>query len=342
MKQLPLKRPYRFFLLMAAAVGFLIFLIRVRHILLPFCLAVVLAYLLHPLVNLLERRLPRTIAILIVYASLLGFIALVGVFFVPLIIGQLLRLAEMLPFYIEQVQGFIQYLDENFQRAPLPEVIRTILDERLRLLEAQLLNLISQIVEKSIGVFSNIFNIVLAPIFAFYILNDIDRIRRGFLSLIPARYKSGTLNLLNDVDKVIGGYVRGQLIVAAITGTMIGVGMSLLGMRFAALLGFIAAISDFIPYFGPFIGAVPAVSLGLLRSPVSAIYVAATFILIQQIEAVVVAPRVVSAHVGLHPLVVIFSLLVGAELFGIPGLVLAVPTAAALRVTFIHIGKQLM
>jgi len=342
-KQLPLKRPYRIMLLLAAAAAGVILLLRVRRILIPFLFAVAIAYLLHPLVDFLQRRrLPRAVAILLVYALLVGLLTLAGVFLVPLIIGQLVRLAEMLPMYVEQIQNYLEYVQANFQRVALPEAVRAILDERLRLLEGQLLALITQVVEKSFGIFSNLFNIILAPIFAFYILNDIDRIRRGFLGLIPARYKSDTLNLLSDVDKVIGGYIRGQLLVATVTGTLIGVGMGLLGMRFAALLGFIAGITDLIPYFGPFIGAVPAVALGLLRSPATAIYVAATFVLIQQIEAAIIAPRIVSQHVGLHPLMVIFSLLVGAELFGVTGLVLAVPTAAALRVTFIHIGKQLM
>lgn len=343
MKDLPLKRPYRILLLATAAAGVFIFLLRVRRILIPFFFAVAIAYLLHPLVDVVQqRRLSRAVAILIVYISLLGVLTLVGIFLVPLIIGQLVRLAEMLPFYIEQIQGFIQYIEDNFQQVALPEAVQSILDERLRLLEKQLLDLISRIVERSFGVFTNLFNIILAPVFAFYILNDIDRIRRGFLGLIPAQYKSDTVSLLSDIDKVIGGYIRGQIIVASITGTMVGVGMGFLGMRFAALLGFIAGLFDLIPYFGPFIGAVPAVALGLLRSPATAIYVAAAIILIQQIEAAIVAPHIVSQRVGLHPLMVIFSLLVGAELFGLPGLVLAVPTAAALRVTFIHIGNRLM
>ncbi len=337
-----MKPRYRLALLLLGGLLGLLFLVRVRVILFPFFLAVVIAYLLHPLVDWLERRrIRRVLAIMLIYLTLFGLLAVIMIFLVPLLVTQLMRLAESLPDYKAQIQAFIQSLQVNYSDIAIPESIRVIIDERLVLLEGQLLYLIRVSIENIFGLFSNLVNFIIAPVFAFYFLKDIDRIRRGFLSLIPASHKKDALALLGDIDRVIGGFIRGQLTVCVITGVLTGVGMRILGMRFPVLLGMIAGLTEIVPYFGPFLGAVPALMLALLRSPALALYVAATFALIQQVESTVIAPRIVSGHVGLHPLVVVFALLVGQELYGILGLLLAVPIAASLRVLLVHLARQL-
>jgi predicted PurR-regulated permease PerM len=160
------------------------------------------------------------------------------------------------------------------------------------------------------------------------------------MNLIPEKYRLDAQNFFHDVDKAIGGYIRGQLIVVIITGTMTGFTMLLLGVPFAALIGIFVAITDIVPYIGPIVGSIPAVLISLLESPRLAVFTLASIILIQQVEANVIAPRIVSHQVGLHPIVIIFSLFVGRELFGVPGMLIAVPTAATIRVFARHIYKH--
>ena len=175
-------------------------------------------------------------------------------------------------------------------------------------------------------------NLILGPILAFYFARDKDQIRRKVMSWIPARSREEVSNLIGEIDAVVGGFVRGQLLVAMIMAVMISVGLWLAGIDSPFLIGTAAGILDLIPYFGPLLGAIPALMIGVLKSPLHILYVAAVFAAANQIETAVLSPRIVSGYVGLHPLVVIFSLLAGAYIWGLLGMIVAVPLAGILRV----------
>ncbi|HEX3032252.1 MAG TPA: AI-2E family transporter, partial [Bacillota bacterium] len=135
-----------------------------------------------------------------------------------------------------------------------------------------------------------------------------------------------------DMDQVLRGFIRGHLLVCGLVGGLSALGLYLIGVPFALLLGIIAGILDIIPFFGPILGAVPALALALLQSWQATIYTLLLFVIIQQVEGNIITPKILGEAVGLHPLIIIFALLAGGHLWGVTGMIIALPLAAVIRV----------
>jgi len=250
----------------------------------------------------------------------------------PYIIDQLYLLADVVPGYTAQVQEFTASLQLEYARAGIPNTVRQIIDERITWIEQILLKLAEEVIQVIIGLAGYIFNLILAPIFAYYLLKDVELFTGRAALLIPYRWREDVLVLGCQVSQVVDSFIRGYLLVSVITGMMTGLALALLGMDFALMLGIFAGITNLIPYFGPLIGAVPAVALAMLVSKWLAIKVVIVFLVIQQLEASIISPKILGDRVGLHPLLIILVLLAGGQLFGLTGLILSVPVAAVLRV----------
>ncbi len=330
---LRLKNLYRIVPVLALVILVLYFIYLLRGIFLSLLLAVVLAYLLYPMVRAVERKgLSRTPAILVVYTAM--FIVVAGLFLygMPHIITQLYKIVDKVPGYTRQVQDFTASIQLEYARAGIPETLRKIIDERIIWLEAILVQQAERVVGSILGLAGYIFNIILAPIFAFYLLKDIELFTERVVSIIPPSFREDVLALGSEVSKVIDSFVRSYLLVSLITGILTGLAMAMLKMEFALMLGIFAGLTNLIPYFGPFIGAIPAVALAMLVSKWMVLKVVIAFLVIQQIESTIIGPRIIGNRVGLHPLFVILVLLAGTQLYGLTGLILAVPVAAILRV----------
>jgi predicted PurR-regulated permease PerM len=298
--------------------------------------ALFLAYLVYPLVRRLNVHLPVIWSIIVVYA----FIALVGAFSVTLVAPQIGRdlnsFGHALPGLMSQFQlelinpqnSFIARipLDDRLYLANLPSQFDTLAKQYgLDTLQKGLPVLLSA---ASLGA-----AIVIIPILAAYMLLDASNVRRQILGLFPAKRRAKVHVIIDELDGVIGGFIRGQLIDGAIVGLMIFVMLMATHVPYALLIGIAAGILNFIPYAGAVIGFVPSVILALAyNGPGNALLVALLFAVIQQIDGNFVAPRVLKDNVGLSPLYIILSILVGSELFGLAGTFLAVPVAAMLRV----------
>jgi predicted PurR-regulated permease PerM len=191
------------------------------------------------------------------------------------------------------------------------------------------------------GVLSRALYLVLAPFLAYYLLRDAEVVSRAVLSLIPLHFRDEALGLLSRLNRVGIGFIRGQIIVSAIVGLMVTIGLAVLGIKYAVLIGVVAGIFDVVPYFGPLIGGVPAVILGLLRSPSTAVWAAVWIFVVHQIEGVFLQPRIMGEHVGLHPLAIVFAILAGGDLFGIWGMLVAVPVAAVVKVCGSYLIEKL-
>ncbi len=320
----------------------LYFIYLIRGIFLSLLLAVVLAYLLYPLVRLVENRsMSRTSSILIVYCAMFFILAGLVLHGMPHIIAQLYLLAEVVPGYTAQAQEFTSSLQVEYARAGIPDAVRRIIDERITWVEQMLLQMAEQVVQVIIGLAGYIFNLILAPIFAYYLLKDVEMFTERAVLLIPYQWREDVLELGSEISRVVDSFIRGYLLVSVITGIMTGFALALLGMDFALMLGIFAGITNLIPYFGPLIGAVPAVALAMLVSKWLAIKVIIAFLVIQQVESSIISPKILGDRVGLHPLLVILVLLAGGQLFGLTGLILSVPVAAVLRVVIIFAINRL-
>jgi predicted PurR-regulated permease PerM len=239
---------------------------------------------------------------------------------------------DEVPGYAAQVQKFTTSIQLEYARAGIPEALRQIIDQRISWLEQVLVDQTEWLMEIILNLAGYFFNIILAPIIAFYLLKDVELFTAKAVLFIPAPWRHEVLELGREISRVIDSFVRGYLLISVITGVLTGLALAALGVDFALMLGIFAGITNLIPYFGPFIGAVPAVAVALLVSKWLVLKVVIIFLVIQQVEASVISPKILGDRVGLHPLFVILVLLAGGQLFGLTGLILAVPVSAILRV----------
>jgi predicted PurR-regulated permease PerM len=198
----------------------------------------------------------------------------------------------------------------------------------------------------ALGVFAFLFGLVLVLVVSVYMLLDMPRLQRTLDRRFPP--PPGSPSLLPSIEASVVGYVKGQLLVSAIIGASAGVGIWLLGTlglfphgdTYAVLFGAWVAFTELIPYLGPWLGAIPPIVYALVVDPISAVWVALLFLAIHQIEGHVVVPNVMGTALRLHPLLVIFGLLAGAEIYGLPGVFVALPTLAAARAIYEYFSPR--
>ncbi|WIF94490.1 AI-2E family transporter [Caminicella sporogenes] len=316
--------------------------------LIPIIWAVIFAYLLNPLIcKLMEYRLSRFWSVTIVYFGIFLIMAIFSFTVTPRMTKEIKNFTEILPSYTNRTFNFINNLYYKYMvsmNSLPPEFvgIDVALREYLNNIQVHIIDLFRHITQKGLNFFSNLVGIVLVPIYAFYFLKDTDYFKKKVIISIPAKFREEMISIFKDINKVLSRFIRGQLVIAAIVGILSIFALLILKVRFAFLIGTIAGISNVVPYFGPIIGTVPAVIVALLDEPIKALWVILAFFTIQQIESAVLSPKIVGDSVGLHPIFVILVLLVGGEMFGIIGLLFAVPFAASIKVIMKHIVKMLI
>lgn len=304
----------------------------------PILYSIGFAYLLNPLVNLLERRgIKRIWGVLIVYVALIGTIIIIGLAIFPQIANEFQNLMVVLPGYFNEVYDFFNDLyirySENIANLP-PEFqsIEDVIGDNLDNIQNAVVTGVKNLTNSIIGMFSRIISFVIIPILTFYFIKDKDYFKKKIHMMIPKKHRTEVTRLSREIDVVLGKFIRGQLIVASFIGVATAIGLLIMNINFALIIGLIAGIANVIPYFGPVIGIIPGVFFALLDAPIKALWVIIFFTIIQQIESSVLAPKIVGDSVGLHPVVIIVSLLLGGRFFGIIGMLLAVPTAAVIKI----------
>lgn len=336
-----LKRWTKRLILFLVAIIFGYFIFILRSIFIPFVIAVVIAYLLNPIVSYFEKKgVPRVFGIVMVYFMILTVLMAGAAFLLPLFIAQLDELVEQLPFYANRIQRLVNYAHLHYSRVDMPQEIRDVLDGYIVRWQQGIISFIESMLNSTIKMFSQIVNFVLAPIIAFYFLNDMDEIKRFLYSFFSGGFKGKTASLFHQIDNVLSGFIRGQLVVCLIVGTLTTIGLLILKVRFALIIGIIAGVTNIIPYFGPILGAIPAIALALMESSALALKVLILFIVIQQVESSIISPNIMRHNIGLHQLTIILALLAGGKLFGVLGLVIAVPIAGIIKVLLLYIYRE--
>lgn len=307
----------------------------------PFIIAAVISYLLNPIVRAFEKKgIRRIFGVLIVYLIFILIILIFSFVLVPKLIKEISILAVNIPQYSTQMQQIIKSFQDSYMNSGLPESFKDVLDENIFMLQSMIITLLQNIANGIIEIFSQLFNIIIVPVITFYMLKDIEYFKNQFILLLPKTKRMKFIVLVRDIDNVFGKYIRGQIIIAIFVGVFTTIALILIKVKYAFILGIFAGISNIIPYFGPFIGIVPTILFALLDSTSKALYAGGAFILIQQLESGVLTPRIIGRSVGVHPVYVIMSLIAGGKLFGIIGLIVAVPVLAALKLTLRHVLRD--
>jgi predicted PurR-regulated permease PerM len=310
------------------------------EVLLPFVAGVVLAYLLNPLTNRLERlRIPRWIAALIVILLVVLVFVLLILLIVPVIGAQLAAFVQDLPGYVKKLQALIsdpsrpwlsRFVGERFAGA----------DQSAGELVSQAAALgttfLGKVLSGGAAVVSIFSLLVITPVVAFYFIVDWQRIIAALERLVPRSQHDTVVKLARQIDTAIAGFVRGQTLVCVLLGLFYALALSLVGLNFGLLIGLVSGLIGFIPYVGSVTGFVVATSIALVQfwGPewLWIVVVIGIFLFGQFIEGNILVPKLVGDSVGLHPLWLMFALFAFGYLFGFVGLLLAVPLAAAVGV----------
>ncbi|MEK3788714.1 AI-2E family transporter [Paenibacillus sp. FSL K6-1230] len=305
-----------------------------KKIIAPFALAMIISYVLNPVVSMLSgRKVPRSVAVLLIYAVFLTSIGVVLMNVIPMFIEQLDELNEHLPEITMHAQGFMTNLDGSM----LPLGVRDGMNQWFFQMEDRLTTGISAFMDNIGGMINALLNVFILPFLIFYILKDFDVFERTIVSFLPGAHRKEIVHVLKEIDTALGNYIRGQFAVCIIVGMLAYIGYMVVGMPYALLLASVVAVFNIVPYLGPFLGAAPAIIMASTVSMKMVIYVVIVNVLCQMLESNVVSPQVVGRSLHLHPLAIIFALLVGGELAGIVGLILAVPVLAILKVIVQHV-----
>lgn len=311
----------------------------VFNVLLPFIIAAFITYLLNPIVERLHAGgLHRGMAVFIIYVFFFGGIGLALYKGLPEMVKQLKDLTVSIPALTEQYKGFVALIQEK--TSAWPEGIQERVDAWIVSLEKQLDKMLTDVLNSLVEIVNSAFMIVLIPFITFYMLKDYHSIKKAVWYLTPRKWRQGGILFLRDVDQSLGGYIRGQLLVCVLVGSASALFFWLFHMKYPLLLGSIIGITNVIPYFGPIIGAIPAVLIASTMSLKMIIIVVAIVFVMQFLEGNVLAPLIVGKSLHMHPLMIIFALFAGEETGGIIGMILAVPILAVIKVGLLHIRKH--
>lgn len=323
--------------------GSLMLLWKVRAILTPFSLAFFLAYMFSPGVSFLVRHgLSRPLSIVLVYLLFTVGIGLLIVFGIPELYKELSKFANSLPRYATEVQQFLATIQQQYRKGGLPTGVVKAVDAYLLRGENWLGLKLQALIGGLISLVAALPLLLLSPILSIYLLADWEKIKLGLKNALPHSWRGAAIHVAQEANSVLRNFLRGHLTVATFVGVLSGLGFQLVGMEYAVLLGVVCGLLDLVPYFGPVIGAVPALALALLKSPGMALRVLIVVFVVQQVESNLIQPKIVGDSVGLHPLLVVFVLLAGADLFGFWGMLLAVPAAGILRVMLTYLYLRLV
>ncbi len=330
----------------------------------PVFIAVFLAYLLDPVIDRLEaRKINRSVAIFILAGIVVVTIGFVGVFLLIQAQRELVDLYHELPTYLGRVQKSVSPLLSEHLGVEIPESFHDAVEEikkqllsmddeqagelsdQVKSIAPTALKPVTYIVTKAtsstLAFVGWVVGLAIIPVYLFYFLRDWDLMKEKAAEYLPLQYRDYVVEKAKKIDEILGAFIRGQLTICVVLGVLYSLGLMIAGVDMAVVIGMFAGLAFIVPYLGTVIGVVAATVMALLESGVSfqLLGVWAVFIVVQLFEGTLLTPKVMGDKVGLSPVVVIFALMAGAGLFGLLGMLVAVPAAAVIKV-FVDEGLE--
>jgi predicted PurR-regulated permease PerM len=314
--------------------------------LVPFFLGLALMYVLFPMVNLLDRHAPRVmqrrrwsrpVAIVLSYIVVFGVVGGLLAGFVPVVVDQGTVLVKAVPRYYLKLENLVT-IDYQAWLDQIPDGIAKMVSANLESAAATVMDAVRKGLSFTFRTvtqtISFVIGMVIVPFWLFYVMNDAEKARRGFYQVIPQKAREDVRAIVKIVNGVLSAYVRGQALLCVVVGVLALIVLFSLGVDFALVLGTIAGITEIIPVFGPYMGAIPAVLIALAEQPIKALWVALAYLGIQQIENLFLVPRISGNAMRFHPAVVMVIIVIGSQVGGIWGMLLGVPLSAIVRDLF--------
>ena len=303
-------------------------------------LAIIVGEAIRPFVMWMMRyRIPRPVGVLLIYLTAFAVLGVLLWFLLNPLVQQIRVLSANVPGYITQLETWVTQIAQavNAQGA-LQEALTSLSRSLAGLLQSSAPTLISLPFTVVAGIFSSIISVVVVLTMALFWLLSSAKLKPFVVSLFPVGMQDQVTDVIAELGRTLGGYVQGTAIGMVLIGTLTSVGLFILGTPYALLLGVLAGLLELLPYIGPWVSGMAAVLVALIAvDPLKAIEVAILFVVIQQVEGSVMQPLVMSRAVHVDPLLVIVAVLIGIELMGIVGAILAVPTAAMIQVLMVRV-----
>ena len=297
----------------------------IRDVVVVLILSVIIASAVSPLATYLQKRgLPRALAVFLIYLFALLILALVLYLIISPLSSEVDNLGLVVPIYFDKIQSSFKEIRDT---SPQYEQLLNQVQARLDNIGLALARLSGNIFGAATKLFGGVVSAVFVIVISFYLSAQEHGISAFLRSVTPREHQAYILNLWSRSQHKLGRWLQVQLLASAIVGVLVFIGLSIFGIRHRVLLALLAALLEVIPFVGPLLAAVPAVLLGFLKSPIVALWTLVVYAVVQQIENHVIVPNIMRRVVGLNPVVVIIALLIGGELAGVPGIILAVPVA---------------
>ena len=336
----------------AVVVATLLVLYLLGAVLLTLGISVVVAYVLLPVARLLERAMPwrrrreglsRGIAVSLIFVAILGVTAGVLVLVVPPTVEQGQRFAEEFPEFFASARATVEgWLTRYTEQIP-PE-IRAQIEEGLAsggtTLTDAAWNVVTQTVSVLSGSFSLVLGLVTAPVLVFYLIKDSSSIRASLSSPFPRTLRPYLHDALDIADRTIGSYIRGQVILGLVVGAVVTVGLLLMGIPFAYVLGIVAGLTELVPVIGPWIGGAVGVLVTLATEPAMAPWVILLYLGVQLVENVLLVPRIQGDALNLHPVAILLVIVIASNYFGLWGVILGPPAVALIRDLAVYFARE--
>lgn len=310
------------------------------NVLMPFIIAILLYYLLIPLVKLLSDKIGRTWSVSLVFVGIILLLVLVTSVLVPLLEDQITNLFSSMPVFINNVFNSIQDLVDNLPANELLEEGVQRAEEFAGTLFSNFGNIITSGMSNVSGIVSSVtnvfFTLAVAPIILFFLLKDEEKIIDGILYATPPKWRQDLIRIGTEINIQVGSYIKGQFTIAFINGIMMYIGFRLIGLSYAGALGLFGGFMSIIPYIGPTATFVPAAIIAAFDSFSQVLLLIVVWLVIQFIEGNLIEPNIMGKQLQIHPVTIIITLLVMGDLFGLFGLVFGIPMYAIIKVIVTH------
>lgn len=315
----------------------------------PFIIALVIAYILNPATNAIEgllgklwrkekhARARQIIALALTYLLVLGLLATLIYFTIPQMVSNISDIVKEIPRYYEQIEALVIKFTEEYPLLQNQYLMNTI-EQQFTALQSNLLKYLEGILGGVVGMVTStigkVVNAILGVVLSFYLLNEKRSLYASCRRLSVARLgearTGGLFSVFTDIDTAFGRYISSKLLESLIIYALAQIALSLLGVRFNVLFSVIIAVTNLVPYIGPVVGAIPPILVSLLTNPMLGLYTGIVIVVIQALDAYIIAPVLTGGKTGISPFWAMFATLLGGNLFGMWGLLLAVPVTAVL------------
>lgn len=301
----------------------LIFLFLIHDILLLIFVSLILASILNPFADRLEKyKIPRAVSVLVAYFVLFIFIGIVFALLIPALINEISSFAVDFPFYFEKFSHSSEAIEEFLAKYDIIAAFEDLLVE----FRNSLTKIFSSIFITTLGVLNNFISFTIVLVISGYLVIQKRQVGQFFKTIIPKKYKHLVLNITDKIQEKMGKWFLGQIALCFVIGLLVFLGLSILGVPYALLLAIIAGSLELIPYLGPILSLIPAAFIAFLHSPLLGAFTLILYFIIQQFENYIIVPQIMKKAVGINPLMVIIGMMIGAKLAGILGIILAIPT----------------